>query len=125
MTGHGEQAVAALERAYTAYEATGELGRAMRCAFWLQNSLGFSGLVARAAGWSLRAARLIGDRTTCAERGYLLVADIRRPFEAGDFQGAADAARRALDLHVAERIAARDDLGTRTGGATRPVPVEA
>ncbi len=98
MTGRAKQGVAALERAYAGYETAGALGRALRCAFWLQSSLGFNGSFARAAGWAERAGRLVGDRTDCAERGYLLTAQTRRLFEAGDFVAAAAMAARAADL---------------------------
>lgn len=98
MTGRARESVAALERAYAAYEAAGELGRALRCAFWLQSSLGFNGSFSQAAGWAERAGRLVGDRLDCAERGYLLIAQTRRLFEAGDFAGAASTATQAVDL---------------------------
>ncbi|MEY9837916.1 LuxR C-terminal-related transcriptional regulator [Streptacidiphilus sp. EB103A] len=107
MTGRGEEAAAALQRAYTAYEAAGERGRALRCAFWLQSTLGFNGSFARAAGWAERAGRLVGDGADCAERGYLLTAQTRRLFEAGDFAAAASTAAQAVDL---ERSCGDPDL---------------
>ena len=70
LVGRHDDLVLALQRAFLACEAEGDLRLAVRCAFHLSMSTATHGESALAAGWSRRAAGLldeIGD--DCAERG--------------------------------------------------------
>ncbi|NUS30298.1 MAG: hypothetical protein HOV92_39650, partial [Streptomyces sp.] len=58
MLGRGDEAVALLRRAFTAYAGTGEVGAALRCAYWLCKGLAWGGDLAQSGAWLARAQRL-------------------------------------------------------------------
>jgi DNA-binding CsgD family transcriptional regulator len=96
--GRGDDAVEILQRAYQAHVEAGELGAAYRSAFWLHEALVLKGDFAHAGGWIARGARLAeGDRDR-GERGYLLIPEAERLFDAGDHTAAYAAAARVLEL---------------------------
>ncbi|MGI8632589.1 MAG: LuxR C-terminal-related transcriptional regulator [Solirubrobacterales bacterium] len=74
LTGHDEESSDAWGRAHRAWQALGDLPRAVRCAFWLGFGLIQRGEMAQGGGWLARAGRLLEDHVLDAvEQGYLLV----------------------------------------------------
>jgi DNA-binding NarL/FixJ family response regulator len=98
MLSRGEEAVSVLQRAYRARAEAGELGEAVRCGFWLQDALRMRGELAQSGAWLARVARLVADRPTCGEQGYLLLPEVERQLRAGDLDGALQTAVRATEL---------------------------
>ena len=93
--GRGDEAVAATQRAYQAHVDSGDVGRAVRCAFHLWHALAVKGEFGHAGGWIVRAWRLAESEPDCAEVGYLLIPEAERQFGEGDFAGAFATAGRA------------------------------
>jgi DNA-binding NarL/FixJ family response regulator len=112
MRGSESGMLTALERIYHLV-VEGEPLVAARAAFWAGFRLAGMGEMSRASGWLTRAERLIAVAgCDCVEQGYLLVPEIRRLFQAGDYDAAYETARRAeqigerfgeLDLRVFAR----------------------
>lgn len=74
LTGRDNESDAALTRAFHAFVTQGEPVRAVRAAFFMAFTLSHTGDLARAAGWTARARRLLEEcGHDCVERGYLLV----------------------------------------------------
>ncbi len=74
LTGRDAASADAWGRAHRAWQARGELRRAVRCAFWLGFGLVQRGEMAQGGGWLARAGRLVEDHELdTVERGYLLV----------------------------------------------------
>ncbi|MGH3714506.1 MAG: LuxR family transcriptional regulator, partial [Micromonosporaceae bacterium] len=96
--GRGTEAAQALQRAYQAYADAGEIGRALRCAYWLQDVLVFRGEFAHAGGWLARAQRLAESVPECPERGYLLLPEAEQLERQGEYQAAYAAAAQAAEL---------------------------
>lgn len=96
--GRGDDATEALRRAYQAHVAAGEIGAALRCAFWLHEALVLKGDFAHAGGWIARGTRLAEGGPDCGERGYLLIPEAERLYEAGDHAAAYATAARVLEL---------------------------
>lgn len=96
--GRADVAARLLRRAYLAHVGTGDVGAALRCAFWLHEALMLQGDAAQASGWIARGARLAESRPGCAEQGYLLVPEAERQFGAGDHEAAFDTAARTVRL---------------------------
>ena len=93
MLGLDEEYVAGLERAHSAYLASGAVRPAVRCAFWIGHSMMFRGHVGPAAGWFARGNRLLASaEPECAERGYLLIPVLLEHSSKGDFETAHAAA---------------------------------
>ena len=104
--GRCDLAVAASQRAYQIHVDAQDIGRAMRCAFYLWHALVVKGDFAHAGGWLERAGRLIELHPDCGERGYLLIPQAEQRFGAGDFAGAFTTAGHALEM--GQRCADRD-----------------
>jgi DNA-binding CsgD family transcriptional regulator len=98
LVGRGDDAIAVLQRVYTARVNAGEIGEALRDAFWLYRALAFNAEFAQAGGWIARAARLTEGRTDCAQQGYLLLPEAERALRDGDHSVALAAAGRAAAL---------------------------
>jgi DNA-binding CsgD family transcriptional regulator len=98
LVGRGDDAIAVLERVYTARVGAGEIGEALRDAFWLYRALAFNAEFARAGGWIARAARLMEGHPVCAEQGYLLLPEAERALRDGDHGAAFATAGRAAAL---------------------------
>lgn len=96
--GRCDVAVAAAQRAYQIRVDAGDIGRAVRCAFYLWHALVVKGDFAHAGGWLERAGRLTQAHPECGERGYLLVPEAERRMAAGDVAGAFSIAGEALAL---------------------------
>ena len=84
LVGEDADSQQALERAYHALLHEGEIGAAVRSAFWLGTALQDRGEHARASGWLARAARLVEDRPQLPERGYVLVPQALQALFGGD-----------------------------------------
>lgn len=113
MLGRGDETVRLLRRAYQARVEAGELGAAVRCAYWLQDAMTMKGDFAQAAAWLARAARLVDDHPECAERGYLLIPAAEQALRAAAFADAFSAAAHAAELGV--RCSDRDLVTLATG----------
>ena len=96
--GRGDEAATLLQRAYQAHVAAGDIGRAVRDAFYLWHALVAKGEFAHAGGWIARAWRLAETQPECAELGYLLIPEAERQFGEGDFAGAFTTAGRAVAM---------------------------
>jgi tetratricopeptide (TPR) repeat protein len=98
LVGRGDEAIRVMQRAYAARVDAGDIGDALRGAFWLSHALMFNGEFAHAGGWVARAARLIEARPDCAQQGYLLVPEAERKLSDGDYTAAFAIASRAAAL---------------------------
>jgi tetratricopeptide (TPR) repeat protein len=98
LIGRGDEARRALRRAYQARAGAGEVGAAMRCAYWLSEVLAMTGEFAQAGGWLARAARLAELDPDCGEQAYLLLPEAERRLGEGDYPAADETAARALKL---------------------------
>ena len=96
--GRGDEAVSLLQRVYEVRVDAGEIGSAVRCAFYLWHALAVKGELAHATGWVARAWRLIESQPECAESGYLLIPEAERQFGEGDLAGAFATAGRAVGM---------------------------
>ena len=91
LAGREEDSSSAWARAHQERLARGEVGRAVRCAFWLAFAALNSGELARGTGWLARARRLLDDAgRECVEQGYLLLPIAFQHIGSGDYAGAAD-----------------------------------
>ena len=89
LLGKHDECVAAIQQAFQAYLDRGELGDAVRCAFWMSMVFATGGDPAMAAGWTARADRLleqIGDDVV--ERGYVQFLHMHRHIAAQDWGSA-------------------------------------
>ena len=97
-------------RAHHAAQATGDVARAARCAFWLGFGLDITGDQAPAAGWYERARRLAEEvGRPCVEQGYavvpralhdlMVVGDVESALET--FEGIAATGERFGDVDLA------------------------
>ncbi|MDT7844676.1 response regulator transcription factor [Streptomyces justiciae] len=84
MLGRCDDAVALLRRAFTAYAGTGEVGAALRCAYWLCKGLAWGGELAQSGAWLARAQRLAATEPDCPSRGYLTMLQAELHFRAGE-----------------------------------------
>lgn len=99
MSGHQDEYLAVLERAFHAHLVSGAKRKALRRAFWLHLGMVMRGEPAHASGWLSRAERLLeGEEADCAERGYLLLPMANRHRMGGDYQAAAEVAAQAARI---------------------------
>jgi DNA-binding CsgD family transcriptional regulator len=85
LIGRDEAAAAGFERAHHAFVDRGEVGRAVRCAFWLGLFLVQRGRHAEGGAWLGRAGRLLeAHALDTAEQGYLLIPAALQTLESGD-----------------------------------------
>src|SRR5215831_2650650 len=73
-----------LARAHRGFLDGGDTQRGARCAFWLGFTLLIQGEFAKAGGWLSRAARLLEGQPDCVDKGYLLLPEGYRLYQAGD-----------------------------------------
>ena len=104
--GRCDLAVVVSQRVYQVHVDAGDVGRAVRCAFYLWHALVVKGDFAHAGGWLERVGRLTETHPDCGERGYLLIPEAERRLGVGDFAGAFATAGQALEL--GQRCADRD-----------------
>jgi DNA-binding CsgD family transcriptional regulator/tetratricopeptide (TPR) repeat protein len=90
LSGHNDQCVETLARAFHTYVEAGNIPRAAECAYWLAFSLINRGEHAQVSGWVSRALRLLDDDgTDCVQRGYLLtLTSVQKLMQSGDVDGA-------------------------------------
>jgi len=99
MVGNDDDYVAALERAHELYLASGQVPRAVRCAFWIGHSALFRGHAARTTAWFARAQRLLEiHEPNCVERGYLLAPIWLEQIRTGDYDGGFRTAAQAAEI---------------------------
>ncbi|WP_306363567.1 LuxR family transcriptional regulator [Nocardia sp. CC227C] len=98
LTGRTNDSIHALQRAYQLHVDAGDPLAAIRSAFWLAQTLLFSGESVVGGGWVARAQRLLEDVPgDVVERGYVLVAVTLRHVFAGEFPAAARCADEVSD----------------------------
>jgi LuxR family maltose regulon positive regulatory protein len=91
--------LAARERAYRLYRASGDpIGAARVASALAWDSVLFGGRTAVARGWLERAARLLADEPTCSEHAWLAVREAEVALNAGAPEVARVAAQRAISL---------------------------
>jgi DNA-binding CsgD family transcriptional regulator len=100
--GRMDEAVHLLQRVYQSHVDAGDVGRAVRIAFYLWHALIVKAEFARAGGWIARAWRLAQSHPECAEVGFLLIPEAERQLGEGDCAGAFATAGRVAAL--AERL---------------------
>ena len=98
LVGRGDDAITVLQRVYAARVDAGDVGAALRDAFWLYRALAFNAEFAQAAGWIARATRLTEGRSDCAQQGYLLLPEAERELRDGDYRAGFATAGRAAAL---------------------------
>ena len=99
LLGRYEESTDLSRRGYQESIRSGNVGRAVRSAFWVAVEHLGRGEMAPAAGWLARASRLIGEADAeRVEAGYLDVADAFRSLASGDPVSAHAANERALEL---------------------------
>jgi ATP/maltotriose-dependent transcriptional regulator MalT len=96
--GRGDEAARVLQRAYRAHLDAGEIGSAMRTAFWLHEVLVFKGQFAQAGGWIGRAGRLAETNPECPQQAYLLLPQAERLHGEGRYADSFETAGRAVEL---------------------------
>jgi DNA-binding CsgD family transcriptional regulator len=93
-----EESLAARQRAYAGYMAAGENARAAWCAARLCVEHLLRGDAALAAGWLMRAQRLLRDQPERVEHGYLALGEASLARVRGDTGEAVAHAERATEL---------------------------
>ncbi len=107
LIGRMDEYLALLERAHLAHVERGDNLAAARNAGWLGMTLAIRGELGPASGWFGRAQRLVDrEGRECVEQGWLLIPVVFQREAAGDFDGAHEAARQAVE--IAERFADSD-----------------
>jgi len=101
MLGNDDGYVEGLERAHRAHSSSGEVPRAVRCAFWLGHHWMFRGDRTRASGWFGRAQRELEEcGADCVERGYLLAPLGLQQMSSGEFQDAYETMSTVADIAI-------------------------
>jgi DNA-binding CsgD family transcriptional regulator len=99
MLGRDDEYVSGLERAHHAHADSGEVLRAVRCAFWIGHNLMFRGERSPARGWFARAERLLErEAGDCVERGYLLIPVWLGQMGSGDYEAGFSTAAEAAAI---------------------------
>ena len=96
--GQLESCIDARQRAYRAFEESGDSRRAGQCAVWLYEHHGQRARSAIASGWLQRARRLLESDSECVEHGALLLREAELAHGSGDLERARDLGSRALAL---------------------------
>ena len=103
MVGRMDEYVALLERVHHSYLDADQPLPAAQAAFWIGMTLAVRGEMGPAGGWFGRTQRLVeGAGQDCVEQGFLLIPMVVQRQEAGDLEGAYEAASMAAD--VADRF---------------------
>jgi class 3 adenylate cyclase len=105
-TGHPEQTIDALERAYRAYLDEGDRSAAAMMAFRMAEQHGMRMAISQAQGWAARAERLAEEDSEWPVHGWLMWMRGLLAWFQGDFEGAI--ARYDAALELASRTGDRD-----------------
>ncbi|HEY7600516.1 MAG TPA: hypothetical protein VH741_11370, partial [Candidatus Limnocylindrales bacterium] len=101
LLGRYEESTELSRRAHKEAVRAGDIGRAVRSAFWVAIEHLGRGEMAPAAGWLARAERLVGPAGgERVESGYLLVAEAARSMAMGDAAAALSANEQAVSLGI-------------------------
>jgi ATP/maltotriose-dependent transcriptional regulator MalT len=121
--GDTDASLAARERAFRSYRASGDVGGAVRMAGWLANdALHFRGDDAVAAGWLERGRSLLEGQPASADYGWLLVIEGYYALEVdADPETAASKGSHAAALGAEFRVLDLVALGMAIEGAARVV----
>jgi DNA-binding CsgD family transcriptional regulator/tetratricopeptide (TPR) repeat protein len=96
MLGDADAYVSSLERAHAMHLAAGDVGPAVRTAFWIGHSLLFRGQAGQARGWFARAQRLFEESGEDGpERGWLLIPAWLQQLGTGDYEAGYASTREA------------------------------
>jgi DNA-binding CsgD family transcriptional regulator len=99
LIGQDDDYLRTLERAHLAHLDSGEIARAVRCAFWLGLRLILRGETGPATGWLARGQRLLErEERGCVEQGYLLLPGVLQNIEAAKWEAAYDLAAAAAEI---------------------------
>jgi ATP/maltotriose-dependent transcriptional regulator MalT len=99
LLGRDSESAELLGRAHQAFLDRGDVGGAIRCAFWLGFSLMMRGDRARGGGWIARGRRLLDDVAhECVEEGYLLLPSALQALGSGDTAVAYETCGRMAEL---------------------------
>jgi DNA-binding CsgD family transcriptional regulator/tetratricopeptide (TPR) repeat protein len=99
MLGRDDDYVAALQRAHSGHLDSGDVGRAVQCAFWIGHNWLFRGETVRATGWFGRGQRLLDEREQdCVERGYMLIPVWLEQMGRGDYNAGYATAAEAAEI---------------------------
>lgn len=101
-----DECIAARERAYSRFDAEGDVRGAARTAIHLYSDHTFKGRSAVAGGWLQRARRLLDGLPECVEHGMLLVHEAEVANSVGDLERALEKAERAAE--IGRRLCDRD-----------------
>ena len=93
-----DECIAARERAYSRFDAEGDVHGAARTAIHLYSDHTFKGRSAVAGGWLQRARRLLDGLPESVEHGMLLVYEAEVANNAGDLELALEKAERAVEI---------------------------
>jgi len=89
LSGRDTESAELCARAHQECLGRGEIGRAVRYAFWLAFMLMNRGEMAQAGGWLARAQRLLDENERdCVERGYLLIPEALASLNGGEHEKA-------------------------------------
>src|SRR5262249_41101270 len=99
LVGRDDESADVWAQAHQACLRSGDVPRAVRCAYWLSFGLLNRGEVARAGSWLSRARRLLDDgQCDGIKQGYLLHAVARQRFAEGDSATGYTLASRAAEI---------------------------
>ncbi|MFE6649326.1 LuxR C-terminal-related transcriptional regulator [Nocardioides sp. NPDC057772] len=89
LTGHHDETIAALQRAFLSSQEAADLGRSVRCAFRITMTAHVHGESALARGWTSRAEGLVAGSDDGVEVGWVDFLRMFRALGTGDFAAAA------------------------------------
>jgi tetratricopeptide (TPR) repeat protein len=97
LTGHHDETVTALHRAFRLGQEAADLGRSVRCAFRITMTAHVHGQSALAHGWTARAESLVADVEDGVELGWVDFLRMFRALGTGDFAAAGGCADRVAE----------------------------
>ncbi|MFI5623051.1 LuxR C-terminal-related transcriptional regulator [Nocardioides sp. NPDC051685] len=92
LTGHHDETISALNRAFHRSQEVSDLTRSVRCAFRITMTSYVHGESALARGWTSRAESLVADLDDGVELGWVAFLRMFRALDAGDFATAGSCA---------------------------------
>ncbi len=98
LLGRHDEAVRALQQAFTRYQQSGDLALAVRVAFRLAMTTATHGEMAMSAGWTSRAEGLVAELGDVPERGWVAFLRMFRALGMGAYAEASAAADEAAEI---------------------------